>query len=293
MDASHARFVYLKLLFTALFWGGTFIAGRVVAKDMQPFSAAFLRFALASALLLFFTWRIEGNLPKIKKRQIIPVILLGMTGIFTYNVFFFKGLKIIADGRAALIVATNPIFISLIAAYFFQEKLNLIKVTGIILSVFGAIIVISRGHLNEILTGSFGLGEFYIFCCVISWVAYSLIGKAVMTQLSPLVSVTYSSVVGTLGLLLPAYFEGILREFSHFTQLDWIGIFYLGFFGTVLGFLWYYEGIKNIGATKTSLFLNFVPISAILLAFFILGEPITQSLFVGAILVSSGVYLTN
>jgi drug/metabolite transporter (DMT)-like permease len=70
-------------------------------------------------------------------------------------------------------------------------------------------------------------------------------------------------------------------------------MFYLGFFGTVIGFVWYYEGIKKIGPMKASLFINFVPISAVVMAFFILDEPITLSLLIGTLLVCSGVYLTN
>lgn len=286
-------FIYTKLFLTAFFWGGTFIAGRIVAKDVGPFSAAFLRFAIASIFLLFITLRIEGKLPIVKRGNILPVILLGMTGVFAYNVFFFKGLKIIEAGRASLIIANNPIFITLFASYFFKEKLNSIKVAGIIISVIGAIIVISRGNLIEILNGNLGWGEFYIFCCVLTWVAYSLIGKAIMTDMSPLVSVSYSATVGAVALFFPAYFEGIVRNMGHYSAQQWLAIFYLGFFGTVLGFVWYYQGIKIIGPMKASQFINFVPISAVLLAFFILGEPITLSLLVGAIFVISGVYLTN
>jgi len=286
-------FVYIKLFLTAVFWGGTFIAGRVVAKDVGPFAASFLRFAIASIFLLFIVLKIEGKLPILKKAQIIPVILLGMAGVFAYNVFFFKGLKIIEAGRASLIIANNPIFITLFASCFFKEKLNPIKVTGIIISVIGAIIVISRGNLIELLNGNVGWGEFYIFCCVLTWVAYTLIGKAIMTDLSPLVSVSYSSVVGAVALFVPAYFEGMMRDLAHYSTADWFGIFYLGFFGTVLGFVWYYQGIKIIGPMKAGQFINFVPISAVLLAFFMLGESITLSLLVGTIFVISGVYLTN
>jgi len=264
-----------------------------VAKDVGPFAASFLRFAIASFFLLFVTLKIEGKLPILKKWQIIPIILLGMTGVFAYNVFFFKGLKIIEAGRASLIIANNPIFITLFASYFFKEKLNPIKVTGIIISVIGAIIVISRGNFIELLNGNVGWGEFYIFCCVLTWVAYTLIGKAIMTDLSPLVSVSYSSVVGAVALFVPAYFEGMMRDLVHYSTVDWFGIFYLGFFGTVLGFVWYYQGIKIIGPMKASQFINFVPISAVLLAFFMLGESITLSLLVGTIFVISGVYLTN
>jgi drug/metabolite transporter (DMT)-like permease len=61
----------------------------------------------------------------------------------------------------------------------------------------------------------------------------------------------------------------------------------------VLGFVWFYEGINHIGPTRAGLFINFVPISAILLAFLILGEPLTLSLLIGTLLVSTGVHLTN
>jgi drug/metabolite transporter (DMT)-like permease len=285
--------IYLRLLLTATFWGGTFIAGRVIANDIGPFSAAFSRFAIASLLLLGLTWQAEGHLPPIKRRHVIPILLLGLTGIFAYNLFFFKGLQLIRAGRASVIVASNPIFIILLSALFLKEKINLFKALGIILSVTGAVIVISKGNPVEILTGSLGRGELYIFGCALSWVVYSLVGKAVMAELSPLTAVAYSSMAGAILLLLPAYFEGLPQYLVQYSTLDWLALLYLALLGTVLGFRWYYEGIKRIGPTKTSTFINFVPISGVLLGFFILKEPITLSLLTGTILVSSGVYLTN
>jgi drug/metabolite transporter (DMT)-like permease len=285
--------VYAKLLLTALFWGGTFIAGRFVASDVGPFSAAFARFAVASALLLGVTYSTQGRLPPIKTRHVIPILLLGMTGVFAYNLFFFKGLKLIAAGRASVVVASNPILIALLSALFFKERLNLVRIVGVALSVSGAVLVISKGNPADLFQGNLGLGELFIFGCVLSWVTYSLIGKTLMAELSPLASVTYSSVVGTLALALPAYLEGIGRDFVHYSARNWLAICYLAIFGTVLGFLWYYEGIQRIGPTKAGIFINFVPISGVLLAFFILREPLTLSLLGGLALVSSGVYLTN
>ena len=283
---------YLKLLLTAVFWGGTFVAGRSLAQNVGPFSAAFFRFAIASVFLVLLAWKVEGKITLIKKRQILPVFLLGLTGVFCYNLFFFKGLKLIEASRAAIIIANNPIFITLFSAIFFKEKLNTLKITGILISVSGAIIAISRGDVLEILQGNLGLGEFYIFLCVVSWVIFSLLGKTVMADLSPLSSVTYSSITGTILLFPPALREG-LADCIYYSISDWWNIFYLGFFGTVLGIVWFYEGINQIGPTKAGLFINFVPISAILLAFFILGEPLTLSLLIGTILVTCGVYLTN
>ena len=287
--------VYIKLLLTAIFWGGTFIAARLLADHVGPFSAAFLRFAVASALLLLLTWKSEGKLPGVSRHQVIPLILIGMTGVFAYNVFFFKGLKLISAGRASLIIANNPVFITIFAILLFKERLTFLKMCGVALSATGAVIVISRGRLGDMVGGGFGWGEFYIFCCVASWVAYSLIGKAVMskTGLSPLVSTSYASVVGAVALFIPACLEGVVPGLFSYSLVDWACIFYLGFFGTVLGFVWYYEGINAIGPTKAGQFINFVPISAILMAFLIIDEPITLSLLIGGLLIITGVSLTN
>jgi len=230
--------IYIKLFLTAAFWGGTFIAGKILAQNVGPFSASFLRFLIASFFLILITWKIEGSFPAISKKQIFPVILLGLTGVFAYNVLFFKGLRLIDAGRASIIIANNPIFITLLSTLIFRERLTLLKFVGVLISVTGAVIVISKGDLNGILNGGLGLGEFFIFCCVASWVCYSLIGKSVMTAFSPLVSVTYSAIIGTACLFIPALFEGMLGDMRHYMISEWISIFYLGFFGTVLGFVW-------------------------------------------------------
>lgn len=285
--------IYLKLLATAFLWGGTFVSGRLLSGHVFPASAAFLRFLTASLLLLILTLKAENGLPRIKKHQIIPILLLGLTGVFCYNILFFKGLERIQAGRASLIIATNPIFISLLSVCFFRERLSIIQSSGIFLSVAGAVTVISKGDLTQLLGQAVGPGELYIFGCVLSWVTFSLIGKTVLSGMSPLVSITCASVVGTIALLVPASAEGVFAHMPHYAWTDWANIVYLGLFGTVVGFIWYYDGIRAIGPSKAGLFINFVPISAIVLAFFILDEPVTFSLLIGALLVSLGVYLTN
>ncbi|MCD6485756.1 MAG: DMT family transporter [Syntrophobacterales bacterium] len=285
--------VYVKLLFMAIFWGGTFIAARVVAQNVGPFSASFLRFAIASIFLVFITIKLEGRIPRLKKHQILPVILLGMTGMFAYNFFFFSGLKTVSASRASIVIAMNPIFIALFAYTFFKEKLTGINVIGILLCVSGAIIVISKGNPLGIMQGGIGTGELYILGCVASWVLYSLIGKIAMKDMSPLVAVTYSCLVGGTMLFFPACMEGMSRDIAQYSAVDWAGIFYLGFFGSALGVTWYYQGIKKLGASKASVFINFVPVSAVILAFLILKEKLDLSLIAGAIMVISGAYLTN
>jgi len=174
--------VYGKLFLTALFWGGTFIAGRQVSQNLGPFSIAFLRFAMASVLLLSLTRIKEGRLPPIRGWQIPLVLLLGMTGIFAYNAMFFQGLRLIEASRAALIVATCPAFIAIASALFVArpswpcphgrdahatEKLTSIQAIGIPLSILGAAVVISKGDLGQIIAGGVGRGELFILGCVL------------------------------------------------------------------------------------------------------------------------------
>jgi drug/metabolite transporter (DMT)-like permease len=285
--------IYLKLLLTAIFWGGTFIAGRIISRSMDPYIAAFLRFSTASILLILLIRIREGYLPGLKAKQILPIILLGLTGVFTYNVLFFSGLHTVTAGRASLIIALNPIAISLLSSIIFKEKLTYPKLFGILVSVTGAMVVITHGDLFSIFDKPLGMGELFIFGCVISWVAYSLIGKMIMSGLSPLLSVGYSALAGSIALFVPATYNGLFGSLTSYSLEEWISVFYLSIFGTVIGFIWYYQGIKQVGPMKASVFINFVPVSAIILAFLILGEPVTISLLTGAVLVICGVLLTN
>ena len=284
---------YLKLFGVAFFWGGTFVAGRYLSGNAHPVSAAFFRFAIASVFLLLALLKVEGKLPKLDLRQALAVTGLGLTGIFAYNLFFFNGLTLIGAGRAALIIALNPVSITLCSALIYREALPLSRIVGIPLSVVGALVVITKGHPTLILSGGVGRGELLIFGCVLSWTLYSIIGKTAMRGLSPLAAVCWSSLAGTFLLLFPALYYGSLPESFGFSWLTWLSIGYLGLFGTVIGFLWYFEGIQKIGPSRAAVFINFVPVNGVLLATLLLGEALDLSLLGGGLLVVCGAYLAN
>jgi len=286
--------IYAKLFLTAVFWGGTFVAGRVLAREVEPYAGSFLRFLVASVCMFPLVRHLEGRLQSLGRKPALFVFLSGMTGVFLYNVFFLTGMQTVQAGRASVIVASNPVLISLFAALLFRgEKMTLLKAVGVALSVCGAVYVITRGNPGEILQGAIGRGELFIFGCVASWVSYSLIGKIVMRDVRPVSAVTYACLVGSAALLPPALVEGMAGSLGSYSLAAWLSIVYLGFFGTCLGFIWYYEGIREIGPSKAGVFINFVPISAVIMSFFLLGESIDASLLIGAALVLSGIYLTN
>lgn len=284
---------YLKLLGTMALWGGTFVAGRQLAGVVAPFPAAFWRFTLASALLLPLLRFTEGRFPRLRSRQVLAVLLLGLTGVFGYNVLFFTGLQTVPAGRAALIVALNPVGIALLSALVAGEPLRPARCLGILIAVSGAAVVITQGRLAAFLDGGIGRGEVAILGCVACWATYSVVGKRAMKDLSPLATVTCSAVAGTILLAPFAIARGAFSGAGGYPASAWLSLAFLAAGGTVVAFLWYYQAIRDIGAVRAGVFINFVPVSGVLLGFLVLGEPITKALLIGGPLVCLGAWLTN
>ena len=283
---------YLKLLLTMAFWGGTFVAGRTLAGVVSPFSAAFIRFAIAGFFLLLLLYHLEGGFPRLNRRQFGFVLLLGLTGVFGYNIAFFKGLETVSAGRAGLIIALNPVGIALISALFGQEPLRPAKSFGILISVVGAILVISDGHPLSLIDGV-GSGELVMLGCVLFWALYSVVGRRAMHDLSPLVAVTYSALAGVVMLAPMTLSQGSFGLLFTYGPDAWASLLYLAVFGTVIGFIWYYQAIRDIGAVRSGVFINFVPIFAMLFGCLLLDEPLTAGLLQGGVLVIIGASVTN
>lgn len=293
---SKNHLVYGKLVLVTLFWGGTFIAGRIVAHALPAMTAAALRFAVATALLLLVAWKTEGGLPRLTGRQVAATAALGLTGIFLYNLCFFGALGTMPAGRAALFIALNPIVTALAAAALLRERLHAAKWAGIALAFCGAAIVITRGDPAAALRDigqSLGKGELLMLCAISSWAAYTLVGRAALKGLSPVAATTYAALWGLLFLLAGAGRDLMALQWSAIGWQVWASLGYLGAFGTVLGFVWYYEGVKAIGASRTAVFNNLVPVFGIALAALLLGEQVLGSMVAGGVLVAAGVTLTN
>ena len=294
--ASQSPLVYIKLMFVALFWGGTFIAGRVLAQQMPPMTAASGRFGVAVLLLVLLAWKFEGGLPRLDRKQLATTAALGLTGIFLYNLCFLAALSRMPAGRTALFVALNPIVTALASALLFRERLGAFKWLGIMLAFCGTAIVITRGDLAGLLHGNgggIGAGEIFMFCGISSWAAYTLIGRVALKGLSPVAATTYAAMWGLAFLLVGAAFEFPSVPWRSYGWQVWAAIGYLGVFGTVIGFVWYYEGVKAIGPSRTAVFNNLVPVFGIVLAAGLLGEPVLASMLVGGVVTIAGVIMTN
>ena len=284
--------VYAKLTAVALVWGGSFIAARVVAQEMPTFTAALWRYVIATTALVALSFALERGLPRLSRVQALGICLLGVTGVVLYNVLFLYGMQSVQASRGSLIIATVPAATLLGGALFMHEPLTLRKGAGIAVALLGVAIELGRGNPLVMFQGHVGIGEAALFGGVLAWAAYTLLGRRLLTELSPLAATTYAALVGTALLAVLCVATGDFAVPAA-NQRGWLSLLFLGLLGTALAYIWFYDGVHAIGPARTSVFVNLVPIAAITFAVLLLNEPLLPSMIVGAVLVVSGVFIIN
>ena len=281
--------IYIKLILVAIMWGGTFIATKMVSHVFGSFTGASYRYLVALLFMVPILLVKDPKAFKVTKKQLFQLSLLGATGIFAYSFFFFTGLRMVKASHGALIVALNPVLVMLISSSIGKERISRIKIIGLLLSITGTAIVIARGDLLDLFT-MFTWGDAFMLGCPISWALYTYFAKDALKFATPLQASTWAIVIGLAMILFFVPFE------TYPTKVDWtiwLAIVYLGICGSVLGFVWYYEGIKEIGPVKTSVFNNLIPIFAVMFSVVLLDETIHAYMWYGSALVISGVYIIN
>ena len=276
-----------------LVWGGTFTSARLLGNELEPAVSAFLRFLLASSFLLALLYFKEGRFPQVNKKQFLYLLGMGLTGIAMYNLLFFYGLVHAEAGRGSLITATNPLLTALGAAFIFKERFTLLRIFGFLLCIGGAVLIITKGDIAGLLTDGVGTGELAFIGCALSWAVYTLIGRFMSDKLSSLAVITYASCMGTVVLFFPALNSDLFAAMKGLSLYSGLNLLFLSLLATVIGFVWFQEGVKILGAAKAAVFIYFMPVSAVFWAWLILDERFTLVLAIGAVLVISGIYLVN
>ncbi|MBM7662027.1 drug/metabolite transporter (DMT)-like permease [Bacillus mesophilus] len=282
---------YGMLTIATATWGSAFIAGKFAVQSFEPSTVAFLRFLGAAVLLFPIMWMME-------KKQIKPTLkdyglfaVLGLTGIALYNIFFFLASKHAPVIKSSIFIASNPVLIVILSGIFLKETISRNNIIGMIIALTGVTFIITDGHLLSLLTLGFEPIDFVLIGAVISWALYSVVGKIVLKKFSAVVSTTYAVAFGTIMLLPFALMETTWQDVQHASFDAWVAIIHMSVFVTVISFVMYYNGIKEVGAAKASIFINVMPLSAVIMATLFLGEKLTWAHGVGAALVLSGVYI--
>ena len=296
MSPANDRLTYCKLAAITMIWGGTFVAGRFLADQVNPLLAASLRFILASLALLLFMGCARIRLTCPTRRQMLQLAVLGFFGIFAYNLCFFYGLQYINASRASLIVALNPAVIGVASWLLFNERLGRLKLLGIALCLAGAAtVIVSRNPQLLQATAHAWIGDLLILGCVAGWGVYSLCSRGLNQSLGPLQTVTWSVLLGTLMLTVTTLATGSLtvEGLSRVQMPQLLSLLYLGVLGSALAYIGYYDGIRRIGATRSGVFIALNPLTAVICGALLLGEQLTAPMLVGGAVILLGIYLCN
>ncbi len=285
--------IYLLLLLVPLFWGGAFGAAKHIITEVPPITTAAFRFGLAG-LILYAAARFssEWDIQKIKVHW-LGLLLMALTGIFGYNLFFFMGLEYTSAVNGSLIVATTPVFVTLGAVLFLGETWSPRLGTGLILSLTGVFLVIIKGSLQTVKTLTFNEGDLLFIAALICWIAHGLIGKVVLQKVSPFLTTTVTTIVGSVCLALLSFFERGWGNILSMSNQAWLEMAFMVFFASIVGFILWNKGIQKIGASKASMYMNLVPINAAWIAFFLYDAPISWQQIAGMFMVIFGVYVST
>ncbi|MCO1604216.1 DMT family transporter [Desulfosporosinus nitroreducens] len=287
--------VRMLMVLTSLLWSGAFITGKFSVQEFPPFALTFFRFLFALPFIFTILYLKEPKNLFPHGKQWPALLLLGFIGTFCYHVLFFTSLNYTTAINSSLIGAINPMLTTLLAAMFFGEKLTPLRIVGIFLSFSGVFLFITNGDLQLISQFQVNHGDFLMLIGVLCFSVYSLLSRRFMKQyeLTPFMITAYTFLICVVISGPFVLWENPSTYLSATTARGWLSILYMSVFASVLGYLFQAIAIQRIGAPRTAVFINLVPIFTIIQSITILGESITLIKIVCAAIVIIGVYFAT
>ena len=299
-------FSYVLLLITVTFWGLAWPIGRVIVSDkfgptIPQFMVVTIRYTIFVTLLFIVTRLIEGNngFPFFKKHW-KELSLMGLISVTFYQFGYLYGETYTAASDASLVVATSPIIVLFVAAALIKESITPTKVIGSIIAFLGVVIIVGFSPNTDVPNRL--LGDGLVFFSAISYGCYTVLLRRLFNKYEVKPSsfhvLSWLSLMGlifTLPLAIftgPSYFTNISVWFTIAPRI-WLGIIYLAIFSSLIAYVTYTEGVRKIGASRSAVFVNLVPVVGIAASIFI-GETIDPIVhFLSFLLIFSGIMLVN
>ncbi|MGF7034872.1 drug/metabolite transporter (DMT)-like permease [Paenibacillus mucilaginosus] len=281
-----------KLLLVSLFIGASFnLASYAVHFFAAPAAAAW-RFGIAALLLLILLFAKERMNTEALRRNWRMFVLLGVVGVFGFNILFFEGMKSTSPLNGALIMATNPLVSALLARVILRDRVSLRQGTGIVFSLLGVLLVITQGSWQVIGSLSFSAGDLLLLGGNLCWALYGVLGRGFIRGSSSLATTAYTMTIGAVCLMLFAVGSTGPLPLSSIPWSAWGALAFMAVFASVLGYLWWNRGIAELGISRTAIFFNLVPLVTMLISL-LSGTPVTAVQVLGTLLVILGVAVAS
>lgn len=277
----------LLLVLANLFWAGNYVLGKYVVADVSPFLMTLIRWAFSLLIFIPLAWRERPDWQKVKKNG-WPLLFMALTGVAGYAVVLYMALLYTGPVEASLINAANPAVIVLFSFFLLRERINGLQLIGLLASLFGVIVIISRGSWEILLHLQLNAGDALMLLDLVIWALYSIVGKKVYREV-PVMTATAVTSLAACVLLLPFAF---LAPRFHATPLAIGGLLYMALFASFGAFASWNLALTRVEANRAAVYLNLIPVFTCAISF-ALGEMINRMEILGALFVLGGVYLMS
>jgi drug/metabolite transporter (DMT)-like permease len=284
---------YLKVTFSVVVWGASFIATKVSLQDVSPATVVWLRFGIGFLVLgLAALW--QGQLALPKRKDIPYFVVLGFIGITFHQWLQSTGLVTAQASTTAWIVATTPIFMALLGWLVLREKLTKFQIFGIALATAGVILVVSEGDLASLAEGNFGaVGNILILISAPNWAVFSTLSRRGLQKHPAGLMLLYVMGFGWLFTSIMFVAGPGPHDIARLTINGWLGIIFLGVACSGLAYIFWYDGLQAIPASQVGAFLYLEPLVAVIVAAIVLDEPVLLTSLAGGATILIGVWLVN
>jgi len=269
------------MMTVAITVGSTIVASKLMA-DMPVFIAAFLRFSLASPVLVAIVWITRKRLPSLSWREWGTLAAQAGLGSVGYSVLLIVGLSLTQASDASVIAGTLPAVAALLSFVVLREQLSGWTMLAIMLATLG-VGVLGQGDLAaDGMGGQRWMGNALVLCAIACEAVFLLLNKTIRTQMDPLVVAATMSVLSMVFCAVPALFQWTQGSETVMTARALGAAIYYALVPTVLGFYLWYQGASKVSGAEASLFTAVYPIAALLLSAGVLGEAIETRHWIGA-----------
>jgi drug/metabolite transporter (DMT)-like permease len=284
---------YAKVTFSVVVWGASFIATKVALGEVSPVTVVWLRFGIGVIILgLVAFQRRQLTLPSHKELPYFA--LLGFFGIAFHQWLQSTGLVTAQASTTAWIVATTPIFMTLLGWSILREKVKPYQVLGIALATIGVFAVVSEGDLSTLTVGKFGApGDYLILISAANWAVFSTLSRRGLKKYPASWMLLFVMGFGWFFVSVMFFAGPGFIEIRQLNLNGWLGITFLGIACSGLAYIFWYDGLQAIPASQVGVFLYLEPLVAVVVAALVLNEPILLASILGGSAILAGVWLVN
>lgn len=287
---SRVRGVMLVNLATVS-WATNAVLGRWLRTDIGPITLTTLRFTAAA---LFFGMLLTRR-PKEERRYGQDkwwVLAMGLAGVVGFSPLLYLGLRYSTAVNSSLIQGFSPLITALIAGLMIKESVSRRQLVGALLGLIGVTGLISGGSPVILLRLQFNPGDLILLTAAIVWAFYSVFGRRVMRNRSPVSALALSNFLGLPLLVLATFFE--LKHIRLNLRPETIpAIIHICVVPTIIGYWAWNRGVQVLGAGGAMVFYNTLPLYGVLLGSTLLNEPFgIAELVFGGLILGGGVWAT-